>query len=148
MMDKIKNLREKTGAGVIDIKRAFDEAGGDEKKAVEIIRKQGLGKAGKRSERETSQGLIDSYIHLGKIGVLVEVNCETDFVVRNKQFKEFTHEIALQVAQSEAKDVDTLLQEKYFKDPEKTIDDLLKEIIVKTGENIKVKRFAKYSLGE
>ena len=148
MMDKIKNLREKTGAGVMDVKRALDEAGGDENKATDIIKKQGLGKAEKRLNRETAQGLIDSYIHLGKIGVLVEVNCETDFVARNDQFKEFAHEVTLQVAQSEAKDIDALLKEEYFKDPEKTIDDLLKEIIVKTGENIKVKRFIKYSLGE
>jgi len=148
MMDKIKNLREKTGAGVMNVKRALDKAGGDEKKAADIIKKQNLGKAEKRSERETTQGLIDSYIHLGKIGVLIEVNCETDFVARNNQFKKFVHEVALQVAQSEAKDVDALLKEEYFRDPKKTIDDLLKEIIIKIGENIKVKKFAKYSLGE
>ena len=148
MIDKIRNLRERTGAGVMDVKKALDEASGDEKKAAAIIKKQGLGKAQKRSERDTAQGLIDSYIHLGKIGVLVEVNCETDFVARNDQFKEFTHEVALQVAQSNAKDVESLLKEEYFKDPEKTIDDLLKEIIVKTGENIKINRFEKFSLGK
>jgi len=148
MIDKIRNLRERTGAGVMDVKKALDEASGDEKKAAAIIKKQGLGKAQKRSERDTAQGLIDSYIHLGKIGVLVEVNCETDFVARNDQFKDFTHEVALQVAQSDAKDVESLLKEEYFKDPEKTIDDLLKEIIVKTGENIKINRFEKFSLGK
>lgn len=148
MIDKIKNLRNKTGAGVMDVKKALDEAGGDEKKAATIIKKQGLGKAKKRSERDTAQGLVDSYIHLGKIGVLVEVNCETDFVARNKEFQEFVHEVALQVAQSEAKNVEDLLKEEYFKDPNRTVDDLLKEIITKTGENVKVGRFVKYLLGK
>lgn len=148
MIDKIKNLRDKTGAGVMDIKKALDEAGGEEKKAVAIIRKQGLGKAEKRLGRETAQGIVDSYVHLGKIGVLVEVNCETDFVARNDKFREFVHEVTLQVAQSEARNVGGLLKEEYFKDPSRTIDDLLKEIIVKTGENIKIGRFVKYSLGK
>lgn len=147
-MKKIKNLREKTGAGVMDVKRALDDAGGDEKKAMEILAKQGLGKVEKRSGRETANGLIDSYIHLGKIGVLVEVNCETDFVARNKDFKTFAHEVALQVAQSQTKDTEGLLKEEYFRDSEKTIDDLLGEVIVKTGENIKIKKFVKLTLGE
>ena len=148
MIKKLKNLREKTGAGVMDVKRALDEVGGDEKKAAKIIEKQGLGKAKKRAARETAQGLIDSYIHLGKIGVLVEVNCETDFVARNDDFKTFVHEVALQVAQSDIKDVSALLKEEYFRDSEKTIDDLLKEIILKTGENVKINQFVKLTLGK
>ena len=92
--------------------------------------------------------MIDSYILLGKIGVLVEVNCETDFVARNEDFKTFAHEVALQIAQSDVRDVKTLLKEEYFRDSENTIDDLLKSIIVKTGENIKIKQFVKLVLGE
>ena len=148
MMEKIKNLREKTGAGVMDVKRALDESGGDEEGAITILKKQGLSKAEKRLQRETAQGLVDSYIHLGRIGVLVEASCETDFVSRNKDFKNFVHEIALQVAQSSARDVNALLKEEYFRDPKKTIGDLLKEIIVRTGENVKIKRFAKIVLGK
>jgi len=147
-MEKIKNLRERTGAGVMVIKKALDETGGDEKKAEKILRERGVEIAAKKAERATNHGLIDTYVHLGKIGVLVEVNCETDFVARNDKFKEFVHEIALQVAQSDAKNVEELLKEEYFKEPEKTVEDLLKEVIAKIGENIKIKRFVKYSLGE
>ena len=131
----------------MDVKRALDEARGDEKKAEEILKARGAQIVEKKSSRETSQGLIDCYLHLGKVGVLVEVNCETDFVARNEEFRTFVHEIALQVATSEVKNVDELLGEPYFKDPTKTIEDLLKTVIAKIGENIKVKRFVKYTLG-
>ena len=132
-MEKIKKLRNKTGAGVMDVKRALDEARGDEKKAEEILKARGAQIVEKKSSRETSQGLIDCYLHLGKVGVLVEVNCETDFVARNEEFRTFVHEIALQVATSEVKNVDELLGEPYFKDPTKTIEDLLKAAIAKIG---------------
>ena len=148
MMEKIKKLREKTGAGVMEIKKALDEAGGDEKKTQDILKKRGVAIAEKKAERVTSQGLVDSYIHLGKIGVLVEVNCETDFVARNENFKEFVHEIALHVAASDAKSVSELLIEKYFRDETTTIEELLHETIAKIGENIKIKRFEKYVLGK
>lgn len=148
MMERIKSLRDKTGAGVMDVKKALDETGGNEEEALILLKKQGLSQAKKKSQRETTQGLIDSYIHLGKIGVLVEVNCETDFVSRNEDFKNFVHEIALQVAQSSVKDANALLKDEYFRDPGKTVDDLLREIIVKTGENVKIKRFAKVVLGK
>lgn len=146
-MEDIKALREKTGAGVMDVKRALDEAKGDVKKAEELLKARGLEIADKKSSREMSQGLIDSYIHLGKIGVLVEVSCETDFVARNDDFKSFVHEIALQVAQSESETVGDLLKEESFKDQSKTIDAIVKETIAKTGENIKIKRFCKFTLG-
>ena len=100
-MEKLKELREKTGAGVMDIKKALDEAGGDMEKAEKILRERGAMIAEKKADRLAAQGLIDGYVHLGKIGVLVEVNCETDFVARNEDFKKFVHEISLQVAQSE-----------------------------------------------
>lgn len=147
-MENIKILREKTGAGVMDVKKALDEAGGDMTKAEEILKKRGALIAEKKADRDTANGLIDSYVHLGKIGVLVEVNCETDFVARNEDFKKFVHEIALQVAQSESELVEDLLKEEYFREAGKTIDDLLKELIGKIGENIKVKRFTKFTLGE
>jgi len=147
-MEKIKRLREKTGAGVMAVKKALDEANGDEKRAEEILKEQGVKIAAKKADRAMTHGLIDSYIHLGKIGVLVEVSCETDFVARNEDFKNFVHEIALQIAQSDAKDVEELLKEEYFKEPGKTIDDLLKEAIAKIGENIKIRRFVRYILGE
>ncbi len=146
-MENIKLLREKTGAGVMDVKKALDEANGDVKKAEEILLKRGAMIAEKKAGRETANGLIDSYVHLGKIGVLVEVNCETDFVARNEDFKKFVHEISLQVAQSESESVEDLLKEEYFREAGKTIDDLLKEIIGKIGENIKIKRFVKFTLG-
>lgn len=148
MTEKIKELREKTGAGVMDVKKALDEANGDVKEAEKILAKRGAMIAAKKADRETANGLIDSYVHLGKIGVLVEVNCETDFVARNIEFKKFVHELALQVAQSESETVETLLKEPYFRDETKTIDDMLKQIIGKIGENIKIKRFIKFTLGE
>lgn len=147
-MEKIKKLREKTGAGVMEVKRALDEAKGDEKKAEAILKDRGAHIMEKKSERVAKQGLIDAYVHLGKIGVLVEVNSETDFVARNDEFRTFVHEVALQVASSGAKTVEELLKESYFKDPDRTVEDLLKEIIAKIGENIKIKRFIKFSLGE
>ncbi len=147
-MEKIKELREKTGAGVMDIKKALDEANGDAAKAEELLKARGAMIAEKKADRETAQGLIDSYVHLGKIGVLVEVNCETDFVARNEDFKKFVHELALQVAQSESETVEDLLKEEYFRSADQKVDDLLKEQIGKIGENIKIKRFVKYTLGE
>jgi len=147
-MEKIKKLRKKTGAGVMEVKRALDKASGDEKKAEAILKERGAFMMEKKSGRTAKQGLIDAYVHLGKIGVLVEVNSETDFVARNEEFKTFVHEIALQVASSGVATVEDLLKEPYFKDPDRTIEDLLKEIIAKIGENIKIKRFVKFSLGE
>jgi len=145
-MEKLKELREKTGAGVMDIKKALDEAGGDMEKAEKILRERGAMIAEKKADRLAAQGLIDGYVHLGKIGVLVEVNCETDFVARNEDFKKFVHEISLQVAQSEVESVEDLLKEDYFREPGKSIDELLKEMIGKIGENIKINRFVRISL--
>ena len=148
MTEKLKKLREETGAGIMDVKRALDEAEGDEKKAREIIKAKGLEIAQKKSERATCAGLIDSYVHLGKLGVLVEVRCETDFVAKTDEFKSFVHEVALQIANSDIKDVKELLKEEYFKDPSKTIQDMLHEVITKTGENIKIAQFEKIVLGK
>lgn len=147
-MEKIKRLREITGAGIMDVKNALDEANGDEKKAEEILRAKGAMVLEKKAGRATEQGLIDGYIHLGKIGVMVEVACETDFVARNEEFKNFVHELAVHISATECKDVNELLKQEYFRDASKTIEQLLSEVVSKTGENIKIKRFCKLNLGE
>lgn len=160
----IKALRELTGAGIMDSKRALEEAGGDIKRAQDILREKGIASAAKKSDRETEQGVIESYIHSGgRIGAMVEANCETDFVARTEDFKALAHDIAMQVAamnprfidESEipdGEDVDPqescLLQQPFIKDPGMTIDELIKELIGKLGENIRIRRFSRFSLGE
>ena len=147
-METIKELRKKTGAGVMDAKKALEESKGDMKKAEEIIRKKGVMKATKKSDREVKSGLVYTYGHQGRVGVLVEVNCETDFVAKNPEFENLCKEIALQVASMNPKDVDELLGQNYVRDGNKKIGDLVKELIGKIGENIQVKRFERYELGE
>jgi len=190
----VKELREKTGAGIMDCKEALGECGADLEKAVDFLRKKGLATAQKRSGRATSEGLVESYIHMGgKIGVLVEVNCETDFVAKTDDFKEFVRNIAMHIAATgpagiapedvsedvinrereiyraqaletgkPAQVVDKIIQGKldkfikecclmnqaYVKNPEMTITDYLNEVIGKTGENISIRRFARFQLGE
>ncbi len=159
--DKVKELRQKTGAGVMDCKKALTDAAGNFEKACEIIAERGLAIAKKKSERTAEQGVVECYVHTGShLGVMVEVNCETDFVARTPEFKELAHNIALQisamapqyVAASEAPaDVDAasvcLLLQPFIKDPAKTIQDVITETIAKTGENIKVRRFVRFELG-
>jgi len=190
----IKELREKTGAGIVDCKKALVEAGGDMEKAVEILRKKGAAKAAKKAERATAEGAVFSYIHGGgKVGVLVELNCETDFVARNETFKELGHEIAMQIAAMAPEYVSKeevpaeviekekevlreqalaegkpehivekivegrlakfysekcLLEQPWIKDDSKTIKDLITDYITKLGENIKVRRFARFEVGK
>lgn len=192
MIDAIKKLREKTNAGVVDCKKALKEAGGDVDKAIEILRKQGISMASKKIGREAKEGRIESYIHLGgKIGVLVEVNCETDFVARNDDFKTFVKDIALQVAASnplyvdkadvpdiaKSKETDIiraqvqgkpenavqkivegklakfyeeicLLEQPFIKDTNLKVKDMLTSMIAKIGENIILRRFVRYQVGE
>lgn len=139
---QIKELREITQAGFADCKAALDEAGGDMKKAEEILRKKGFEKAAKKSDRETGQGLVESYVHqTGKVGVLVSLLCETDFVARTDEFKHLAHEIAMQVAAMNPKNTEALLKQEYIRDGSKTIDELIKETIAKVGENINLKEF-------
>lgn len=139
---QIKELRELTQAGFSDCKKALEEAKGDIKKAEEILRKQGYDKAAKKADRETGQGLVSSYVHQnGKIGVLISLLCETDFVARTDEFKNLGHEIAMQIAAMNPKDTDSLLKQEYIRDGSRSIDDLVKETIAKLGENIKVKDF-------
>ena len=140
--DQIKQLREKTQAGFSDCKMALEEAKGDMKKGEDILKKKGFEKAAKKSDRETGQGLVESYVHqTGKVGVLVSLLCETDFVARTDEFKTLAHEIAMQVAAMNPKDMDMLLKQEYIRDGSKTIDDLIKETIAKLGENIKLSDF-------
>lgn len=187
----IKQLREQTGAGIMDVKEALEEAGGDNEKAIEILRKKGLAKQAKKADRAANEGIIESYIHAGgRIGVLVEVNCETDFVARTDDFKNLVKDIALHIAAANPLYISTedvpkeviekekeiykeqfagkpddviekmldgkiakyyeeacLLNQPFVRDGDKTIGDLLGEATGKMGENIQVRRFTRYMLG-
>lgn len=139
---QIKELREKTQAGFADCKMALDEARCDMKKAEEILRKKGFEKAAKKADRETGQGLVESYVHqTGKVGVLVSVLCETDFVARTDEFKHLAHEVAMQIAAMNPKDTEALSKQEYIRDGSRTINDLVTETIAKLGENIKISDF-------
>jgi elongation factor Ts len=145
----LKKLRNETSVSLADCRKALEESKNDYKKALEVLRRSGLEKAAKKAERETKQGLVDAYIHQnGRVGVLVEVLCETDFVARTDEFKSLVHEIGMQIAAMNPKDVPELLKEEYIRDPKKTIDVLVKEAIAKTGENMVVKRFQRFEIGE
>ena len=191
---QVKELREKTGAGMMDCKKALTEAKGDLEEAVKLLREQGIAKAATKSGRSTSEGVVASYIHPGdKLGVLVEIACETDFVARTEKFRQFTHDVAMHIAASAPlcvsreevdpklidqereiyrtqarnegkpdKIIDRIAEgklEKYFaeivlqeqpfvKDNDKTISDYVKEAIGSLGENIQIKRFTRFRLGE
>jgi len=146
-LEKIKKLRLQTGAGVHDVKKALVDANGDEAQAAELLKRWGHDVMAKKASRETSQGLIASYIHSGRIGALVEVNCETDFVARNEEFQNFVKEVAMQIASSSVESVDELLAQEYFRDNSMTVADLLKQTALKVGENIKISRLARFELG-
>lgn len=143
----IKELRDKTSAGVNDCKEALTEAKGDMKKAEVLLQKKGFEKAAKKADRETGQGLVESYVHAGRIGVLVELNCETDFVARTDEFKTLAHEIALQVSSMNPKNNNELLEQEYIRDSSKTIETLIKEAVGKLGENIVLGRFNRIEIG-
>lgn len=145
---KIKELREKTGAGVADCKEALEEANNDLKKAEEILQKKGFEKAAKKGDRATGSGLVESYVHGGRIGVLVELQCETDFVARTDEFKTLAHEIALQVSSMNPKNTEELLKQEYIRDASKTIEELIKAAIAKLGENIVLSRFNRIEIGK
>jgi elongation factor Ts len=147
-VEQIKSLRQQTGLGIHDIKRALEETKGDETKALALLKEWGHSTVAKKADRATSQGLIDAYVHNGRIGALVEVNCETDFVARNEDFKAFVHDLALQVASMNPESVDELLKQEFFRDSAITIQDLLTQTIAKIGENIKIARVARFELGQ
>lgn len=144
----LKKLREETQAGVLDCRQALVDAKGDFNKAKKLLSERVLEKAAKKADKETSQGLVESYVHNGKVGVLVEVRCETDFVARTDDFKVLAHEVCLQVAAMSPKNVAELLSGEYIRDPKITIADLLKQSIAKLGENITVAKFTRLALGE
>jgi elongation factor Ts len=191
---QVKELREKTGAGMMDCKKVLTEANGDMEKAMELLREKGLAKAEKKADRVAAEGLVESYIHAGgRIGVLVEVNCETDFVAKTEEFQAFVKDVAMQIAamnpqyvrreevpeeevQKEREILKNqalqegkpehivdkmvegrlgkfyervcLLEQPFIKDGDKTIDEMVKEKIAKIGENISIRRFARFELGE
>ncbi len=193
-VDDIKTLRSRTGAGILDCREALKAADGDMEKAIVVLREKGLSKAAKRADRATHNGRLELYNHgEGRVGVMVEVNCETDFVARTKEFMDFAHEIALQVAAAspgwiteqdvpeeivkQERDIarklaleegkpenivdrivdgriakfykeNCLMRQEYIRDEDLTVEDLLKELIVATGENITIRRFERWTLGE
>ena len=160
---KVKELREQSGAGVMDCRKALVEAAGDTDKALQILREEGLLLAKKKAERSATEGVIEAYVHCGgHIGAMIEVNCETDFVARTEEFKGLAHNLAMQVAAMnpqfisedevpEEADIEPqaacLLLQPYIKDNSKTVQDIIIETIARLGENIKVGRFAKFELG-
>jgi elongation factor Ts len=147
IIELVKKLRVELGLGMMEIKAAIEEASGDEKKAKEILKAKGFKKAEKRAERETGQGRVSTYTHsTGKIGVMVELLCETDFVAKNEEFVAVANDICLQVAAMEPKDTKELLKQEFVKDGSRTIDDLIKELIAKFGENIKLGRFERFEI--
>ncbi|MGB9911006.1 MAG: translation elongation factor Ts [Microgenomates group bacterium] len=148
-LEQIKKLREKTKAGVMDCRQALEECDGDEKKAIEWLRKKGLSSACKREERETKQGIVEAYVHPdSRIASVVELTCETDFVARTDEFKKLAHELALQVAAMAPESVEELLKQPWIRDQKILVGDLIKETIAKVGENIVVKRIYRCELGK
>lgn len=146
-MDNILvQLREVTGAGVMDCKRALDEAGGDFEKAKQIIFEHGIAKAEKRAERKTGAGLLETYIHNGRIGVILELRCETDFVAKTDVFKTLAHDLAMHITSMNPGSIEELLKQPFIKDESVVVGDLITQTIAKTGENIKLERFCRYEL--
>ncbi len=160
----VKELRNQSGAGIMQCRKALMESDGDNGKALEILKQQSLFKAAKKAERPTAEGLIETYIHTaGRVGAMVELNCETDFVARTDEFKQLAHHLAMQVAAMNPKFITEeeykpetedepqnacLLLQADIKEPDKTIKEIIIETIARTGENIKVSRFIRFELGE
>jgi len=145
----IKKLRAQTGAGVMDCKKALEEAKGDMKKATAIVKKRGMARAEKKADRETKEGYVTAYVHAtGTVAAMVEILCETDFVARNEELRSLSYDLAMQVASMNPKNVAELLRQEYIKDPSVTIDDLVKLLSGKIGEKLVVNRFVRFELGE
>jgi elongation factor Ts len=146
MNNLVIKLREITGAGVMECKRALEKAKGDFDKAVEFIHEAGLLKAESKKERKTGAGLLHSYIHNERVGVILEVRAETDFVVRSEPFKKLAHDLVMQIAAMNPAGVPELLKQPFIKDESKTIADMVKSVTAKVGENIKIEKFCRYEL--
>lgn len=147
-LDLLKKLRQETGAGIADCKEALSSSKGDLEKAKDILQKLGFEKGTKKSDREVKAGIVDVYSHDGKVGVMVELLCETDFVARTDDFKLLAHELSLQIASMNPTSLETLLAQQYIRDDSLTVDALIKSIAGKLGENIQVGRFDRIALGE
>lgn len=146
-INDIKKLREKTGAPILEIKKALEENKGNFDKTLISLQKWAKEQAAKKKSEATSQGLVEAYIHAGgKVGSLIILSCQTDFVARTGEFKQLAHELAMQVASMNPKDVDKLLKQTYIRDPKKTIRALIDEAIAKMGENIEVKKIIRFSI--
>ncbi|MDD4931255.1 MAG: translation elongation factor Ts [Candidatus Colwellbacteria bacterium] len=144
--EDIKKLRDMTGAGVMDVKRALEDAAGDMDKAKEILKERGIAKADKKSDRATGSGMIFSYLHGDRVGILLELRCETDFVAHTDDFKGLGHDIAMQIAAMDPESAEDLLTQSFIKDSGITIENLIKGVIAKLGENIQVGRFCRYAI--
>jgi len=145
-VDLIKKLRELTGAGIADCREALDSSKGNFEKAVEIIKEKGLEKASKKSGRDTGEGRVFSYVHGGKVGVLVSLLCETDFVAKTEDFQTLGKELCLQIAAMAPKNVEELLKQESIRDPKTTIETMVKSVIGKLGENIKINGFNRLTI--
>jgi elongation factor Ts len=147
IIELVKKIRAEMGLGIMEIKAALEEADGDEKRAKEILKEKGFKKAESKAERETHQGRVATYTHAtGKIGVMVELLCETDFVAKHEDFLALTKELCLQVAAMNPETVEDLMKQEFIKDPSKTIDEMVKALISKFGENMKVNRFERFEI--
>ena len=144
----LKKLRNETEVSLADCRKALEETNNDYDKAKAWLKKHGLEKAAKKSDRETKQGLVETYVHMGRVGSMVEIQCETDFVARTDDFKKLAHEVAMQVASMKPKDVKELLKQEYIRDSSMTIENMVKQTIAKLGENIVINRFQRFEIGE
>jgi elongation factor Ts len=143
---EIQKLREQTGAGVMDCKNAFDSSGGDFEKAKQILVERGIAKAGKKGSRQTGAGYLESYVHAGRVGVLLEMQAETDFVTRSEDFKDCAKNIAMQIAATNPENPEALLTQPFIRDEKLTVQEYLKTIIGKVGENLNIVRFTRYEI--
>lgn len=147
LIDQIKKLREETGAGVIDIKKALEESKGDEAKAKKILQEAGFAKAAKKADREIKAGKIFTYVHhSGTIGSMVALGCETDFVARTDEFQNLGRELAMQAASMRPENIEELLKQDYIREPGKNIETLIKEVVAKTGENCRLLNFKRFEI--
>ncbi|MCX8009308.1 MAG: translation elongation factor Ts [Patescibacteria group bacterium] len=148
-IDMIKKLRQETGAGIADCRQALEDAKGLYEAAKKLLQERGLEKAKKKEGKETAEGIITAYVHATrKVGVLLELRCETDFVARTEDFQNLAKEICLQIAAMNPKDVSGLLSSEYIRDSKQTIESLVKSMIAKVGENITITRFTRMEVGE
>lgn len=142
----VQKLREETGAGIMDCKKALDQAKGDYQLALKVLAEAGIAKAAKKGERVTGAGHLEAYIHGGRVGVLLDVRAESDFVTRSEDFREMAKNLALHIAAVAPETVEALLQQPYVKDDSLTVENYVKGVIAKLGENIKIERFSRFAL--